>query len=321
MKYQDYYKILGVKRDASQEEIKKAYRRLARKYHPDVSKEKNAEERFKEIGEAYEVLKDPEKRAAYDDLGRHQAGQEFRPPPGWERQHAHGQTYSTSEGFSGVDLGDLFSDLFGMGGARTGSTRGRGGGFTAAGQDYELGVEISLDEAYRGAARNLEVEVPETDVQGRVRRVPKTIKLRIPKGATEGQKLRVPGKGGQGLGGGANGDLYLTISLAPHPYFKPSGHDLYLEVPLAPWEAALGCEVEVPTMAGRVRLKVQGGARAGQKLRLAGRGLPKPGGGQGDFYALLQIVTPPSLSTEQKQLFEQLAAVSEFKPRAELWGT
>ncbi len=310
MKYKDYYQILGVERDASQEDIKKAYRRLARKYHPDVSKEKGAEEKFKEVGEAYEVLKDPEKRAAYDHLGSYQAGQDFRPPPGWEQQFGHGQH---SGEFGGADLGDLFAELFGMGGGHRGGQRGHG--FAAAGQDYETSVPISLEEAFHGGERSLQVEIAEPTAQGYLVRVPKTIKVRIPKGATDGQKLRVPGRGGKGSHGGPSGDLYITISVQPHRLFKLSGRDILLEVPLAPWEAALGTTVEVPTVEGKVRLKIAPGAKGGQKLRIGGKGLPKPDGGHGDFYAVLQVVTPPALSEQEKALFEELARVSSFNPR------
>lgn len=314
MQYKDYYKILGVDRKASQEEIKKVYRKLARKFHPDVSKEKDAETKFKEVGEAYEVLKDPQKRAAYDQLGTYQAGQNFRPPPGWEQQFTAGQ----GGNYADLDLGDLFSELFGMGaGSRAG--RGRTGRATA-GQDYEATVHISLEDAYRGTEVSLQLSVPEYAPDGSVRRVPKTIKVRIPKGVTDGQKMRVPGKGGAGLHGGPHGDLYLNIQLHAHPLFKPSGHDLYLEVPITPWEAALGATIEVPTLEGNVRLKIKEGARAGQKLRLAGKGLPKPGGGHGDFYAVVQIVTPTVLSERERDLFKELAQVSSFNPRGHFGG-
>ncbi len=312
MKYKDYYKILGVERTAGEDEIKKAYRKLARKYHPDVSKEAEAEEKFKEVGEAYEVLKDPEKRAAYDQLGRYQPGQEFKPSPDWEQHFAHGHAFSE---FSGHDFGDFFSELFGMGRARPGH---RPGGFAARGQDYESGVQISLEEAATGVERALQLEVPQATPEGYMMRVPKTVKVRIPKGVSDGQKLRVPGKGGTGMGGGANGDLYLTIRILPHRLFKLSDHDLFLEVPLSPWEAALGANIEVPTLGGKIRLKIAPGAKGGQRLRLPGRGMPKPGGGHGDFYAVLQVVTPADLSPKEKSLFEALRDGSSFNPRSHL---
>jgi len=306
MKYKDYYAILGVERNASQDDIKKAYRRLARKYHPDVSKEANAEERFKEVGEAYETLKDAEKRAAYDQLGRHQTGQEFRPPPDWETRFGGG-------GFEDVDLADLFAAF----GARP---RGRSGraGFAIPGEDYEVTARIELEDAARGTELNIQLSVPETGPEGVLRRVPKTIRARVPKGVTDGERLRVAGKGGPGANGGPAGDLYLNIALKPHRLFRASGHDLYLELPVAPWEAVLGAQVEVPTLEGRISVSVKPGAKAGQKLRVPGRGLPMPQGGGGDLYCVLTIVTPPSPGEREKALYRELAAVSGFNPREHL---
>lgn len=315
MQYKDYYKILGVARDATPEAIKKAYRLLARKYHPDVSKEANAEEKFKEVAEAYEVLKDPEKRAAYDQLGTYQPGQDFRPPPDWEQHFGPGHFHFSTRG-GGADFSDFFSELFGMnmGGGRP------SGGFAMHGQDFEVQVAVSLEEALHGTEATLQLNIPEMGEGGMPTRTPKTIKVRIPKGVTDGHKLRVPGKGGKGMGSAPDGDLYLHIRLKPHPLFKPSGHDLYLEVPVAPWEAALGAAVEVPTLEGRARIKIPPGARAGQKLRLAGKGLPKHGHGAGDLYAVLQVVTPEHLSDRERALFEELARVSAFNPRRHFGG-
>jgi curved DNA-binding protein len=320
MKYKDYYQILGVPRGATEDEIKKAYRRLAHKYHPDVSKEKNAEARFKEIGEAYEVLKDKEKRAAYDRLGEHRPGEEFRPPPEWAEQFARGFGRGgfgaggfSSGGFTEeVDLSDLFGDLFSGGQGR----RGRSGGFAMPGQDFEAVVQLPLEDAARGTEVSLDLNMPQYDAEGMPRRTPKTVKVRIPKGVTDGQKLRVPGKGGPGSNGGPPGALYLDIKLRPHPLFQPSAHDLYLEVPVTPTEAALGTTIEVPTLEGRVRLKIPPGARSGQKLRLAGKGLPKPDGGHGDLYAVVQVVTPDTLTAKERELYEQLGRASSFNPRA-----
>jgi curved DNA-binding protein len=312
MKYKDYYQILGVARDAGADDIKKAYRRLARKYHPDVSKEPNAEERFKEVSEAYETLNDAAKRAAYDRLGQHRPGEDFRPPPGWAEQFAQGMGGGGFGGFTEeLDLSDLFGDLFG-GGARGG---GRQRGFRMPGQDLETDVRLTLEEAARGTEINLDVSVPEYDAQGMPRRTPKIITVRVPKGVTDGQKLRVPGKGGPGVHGGPAGALYLNIHLRPHPLFKPDGHDLYLDVPVTPAEAVLGASVEVPTLDGRVRLRIAPGAQSGQKLRLTDKGLPKPGGGTGDLYAVLQIVAPPSSSARERELYEELTRVSNFNPR------
>ena len=310
MKFKDYYQILGVSRDASEDDIKKSYRKLARKYHPDVSKEKNAEEKFKEVSEAYEVLRDKEKRAAYDRLGAHRPGEEFRPPPDWAEQFTRGYGGGFGGSAEGVDFADLFGDLFGVGRAR-----GRSG-FAMPGQDYEALVHITLEEAARGTEVSLNLNVPEYDAEGMPRRAPKTITVRIPKGATDGQKLRVPGKGGAGINGGPAGALYIDIKLRPHPLFQPSGHDLYLEVPVTPWEATLGTNIEVPTLDSKVRLKIAAGATAGQKLRLTGKGLPKPGGGHGDLYAVIQVVTPSTVNDRERALYEELGRISTFNPRS-----
>jgi curved DNA-binding protein len=295
MKYKDYYQILGIERGATDEAIKKAYRRLARKYHPDVSKERNAEERFKEVAEAYDTLRDAEKRRAYDQLGRHRSGQEFRPPPDWERQF--GDFFGRAGNAGGFDLGDLFAGLGGRRGPRP--HRGR---------DLEATVELTLEELARGTEVRLEIG------SGRDAR---TITARIPRGASEGQKLKVPGKGGPGLQG-SPGDLYITIALRPHPIFRADGHDLQLDLPVTPAEAALGAAVEIPTLEGKVRLRIPPGSQSGQKLRLSGRGLAKPGAGHGDLYARIQIVLPAALSAKEKELYQQLAACSTFDPRARL---
>jgi curved DNA-binding protein len=306
MKYKDYYQILGVERDADGDAIKKAYRKLAHKYHPDVSKDPAGEEKFKEIADAYQTLKDPEKRAAYDQLGRHKPGQDFQPPPDWGKQYG-----DTQFSFDDVDLADLFAGLAG-GGRRPGASGAR---FTMRGQDYEVTAHISLAEASRGTMVDLNLTVPEYDEQGRLHRVQRSFKARIPKGATDGQRLRLPGKGGKGAGGGPDGDLYLNIALHPHALYRVSGHDLYLDLPLTPWEAALGAVVVVPTLGGPVHLKVPPGTPAGQKLRLAGRGLPKPGAGEGDLYAIAQIVVPTVLSERERALFKELADGATFNPR------
>jgi curved DNA-binding protein len=306
MKYKDYYSIMGVERGASAEDIKKAYRKLARQYHPDVSKDPAGEEKFKEVAEAYETLKSPEKRAAYDQLGSYQPGQDFQPPPDWGRQHGDSQF-----SFDDVDLADLFASL------RGGQHRaGHGGGpMRIPGEDYEVTAHISLEDAYRGTEVELNLTVPEHDEKGFIRRVPRTFKVRIPKGAADGQRLRLAGRGGKGLNGGRDGDLYLNIALHPHALFRVSGHDLYLDLPLAPWEAVLGATVEVPTLGGPVRLKVPPNTHAGQQLRLSGRGLPKPSGKEGDLFAIAQIVVPTAASERERELFKQLAEGSTFNPR------
>jgi curved DNA-binding protein len=302
MKYKDYYKILGVERNASEDEIKKAYRKLARKYHPDVSKETNAKEKFQEVSEAYETLRDKEKRAAYDSLGSgYRPGQDFRPPPDWFERFGSGHT----EDLGGVDLSELFESL-GAFGRATGFGRrgGRRGSMAFPGEDYEVPVRLTLEEAFRGAEREVQLD------GGR------RFTARIPRGATDGQRLRLRGRGGPGSNGAPPGDLYLQIQLEPHPIYRVSGHDLDIEVPLAPWEAALGAEVEIPTMEGRVKMKVPAGSKAGQRLRLAGKGLPKPGGGAGDLYAVLSVAVPTPLTEEERRLFEELRKASHFDPRA-----
>ena len=309
MKYKDYYGILGVKRDANADEIKTAYRKLARKYHPDVSKEADAEAKFKEMSEAYETLKDPEKRAAYDQLGTHRPGQDFRPPPDWGEHFAQGQS-----GFEDVDLSDLFAGLAGRAGRRGGARADR----AMPGSDYEAVVRISFDQAFHGTEIDLELSALEWDPDGGMRRVPHRVRTRIPRGVTNGEKLRVPGKGGKGINGGPDGDLYLDIEVADHPLYRVSGNDLYIDLPLAPWEATLGTSVELPTPAGAVTLRVPPGTRAGQQLRLSGRGMTRGSGGAGHLYALVRIEVPTVVDDAQKALYCQLAESSNFNPRAHL---
>jgi curved DNA-binding protein len=299
VKYKDYYKILGVARGANDDEIKKAYRKLARKYHPDVSKEANAKERFQEVGEAYETLKDKEKRAAYDNLGRFDPGQDFRPSQDWYQRFGDRFGATETEDLGGIDLSDLFESL-GLRGRQKGGARRTS--IPIPGEDYAVTVRLTLEDAYRGTEREFQIGSSH-------------IRARIPKGATDGQQLRLRGKGGAGANGGPAGDLYLHIVLEPHPLFRVSGHDLDLEVPLAPWEAALGAQVEIPTLEARVTMKVPAGSQTGQKLRLAGKGLPKPGGGAGDLYAVLTIVVPPTPTEPEKKLYEALRDASRFDPR------
>ena len=310
MKYKDYYATLGVDKKASAEDIKKAYRKLARKYHPDVSKEKNAKEKFQDVAEAYETLKDPEKRAAYDQLGSYQTGQDFRPPPDWEQQFSRGDYQ-----FEDIDLADLFAGLGGGGGSHA----FRGGrarrDMPIPGEDYEVTAPITLEQAYNGTTVELNLQVPEYDDQGRLRRVPHAFQARIPKGVTDGERLRLPGKGGKGINGWRSGDLYLNIKIAPHRLFRVSGRNLYLDLPLAPWEAVLGATVEIPTLGGTIRLKIRPGTHAGQQLRIAKRGLPKPQE-EGDLFAIVQIVVPPTVSEKERELYSELAKASNFNPRA-----
>ena len=314
MEFKDYYQIIGVKRDATQDEIKRAYRKLARKYHPDVSKESDAEARFKEVGEAYEVLKDPEKRAAYDQLGANwKAGQDFRPPPDWDAGFEfHGG------GFSGADaaqFSDFFESLFGRGFTAAGPGHA---GFHAHGEDAHAKVLIDLEDAYHGATRQLRLEVPEIDAKGRIQSRTRTLNVRIPPGVTAGRQIRLAGQGSPGRGG-ESGDLYLEVEIAPHPIYRAEGKDLHMKLPISPWEAALGATVSVPTLDGSVNLKVPAGSQSGQRLRLKGRGLPgKPAG---DTYVQLEIVNPPTNSDADRGAYRDLAArFQAFDPRAKLGG-
>jgi curved DNA-binding protein len=313
--YKDYYQIMGVARDATQDEIKRVYRRLARKYHPDVSKEPRAEEKFKELQEAYEVLKDPEKRAAYDQLGTNwRAGQEFRPPPDW------GRDFEFSAGsFGGPDAGgfsDFFASLFGHETPFGQTRRGRGRGFTSAGEDHVAKIQIDLEDAFRGGAQTIELKSPQLDESGHVAVKPRTLKVAIPAGVVEGQRMRLAGQGSPGMGGGPAGDLYLEISLRPHRLFQVDGRDVTLQLPVAPWEAALGASVPTPTLAGQVELRIPPNAKAGQKMRLKGRGLPGPT--PGDQYVILKIVTPPADTARARELYDQMKRELAFDPRAEL---
>jgi len=316
MEYKDYYTIMGVERDATQDEIKRAYRKLARKYHPDVSKEPDAEARFKEVGEAYEVLKDPEKRAAYDRLGADwKAGQDFRPPPDWnERGFDFGGGGYT--GADASDFSDFFESLFGRGGF-TGGFGGRASrDFHARGQDSYVKVLIELEDAYQGATRRLALQQPEYDEQGRPHMRERTLNVRIPKGVRQGQHIRLARQGGPGLGQGEAGDLYLQIEFRPHPLYRVEGSDVYLELPVAPWEAALGATVKAPTPVGAVDLKIPPGSAAGRKLRLKGRGIPSKE--PGDFYAVLQIALPPADSEPARTAYRDFEKAVEFNPRAAL---
>ena len=311
--YKDYYKIMGVARDVSQDELKRVYRRLARKYHPDVSKEKDAETRFKEVQEAYEVLKDPEKRAAYDQLGSNwRQGQDFRPPPDW------GQNFEFSgSAFGGEEGGfsDFFSSLFGQRAGRGGRGAGGGRGFAMAGDDQVATIEIDLEDAYRGGAKTIELKGQQMG-DGRVTMQPRTLKVTIPTGITEGKRIRLAGQGSPGHGGGPAGDLYLEIRFGKHRLFEVDGRDVTLTLPVAPWEAALGATVPTPTLGGPVDLRIPANAKAGQRLRLKGRGLP--GTPQGDQYVVLKIALPPADTEQARALYEQMQRELPFDPRAEL---
>ncbi len=323
MKYKDYYETLGVSRTATQDEIKHAYRKLARKFHPDVSKVADAESRFKEINEANEVLKDPEKRTAYDQMGSNwKAGQEFKPPPNWDAgfEFRGGQGGASPFGGAGegFDASDFFESLFG---GRSGMGAGAGPRRRASvqGGDHHAKVLIDIVDSYRGADRQVTLRAPVEGPDGRVSLQERTLDVHIPKGIRPGQHLRLAGQGAPGSGGAKPGDLYLEIEFGPHPFFRADGADVYVDLPLAPWEAALGASVDVPTPEGTLQLKVPAGSTAGRKLRLKGRGLP--GKTPGDLYAVLQIVPPKAESDAAKAAYENLAkAFPDFRPRAHLQG-
>lgn len=297
MEYKDYYKVLGVSRDASQDELKKSYRKLARKYHPDVSKVANAEERFKEVGEAYEALKDPEKRAQYDQFGSdYKHGQSFNPPPGWA-QNASGM------GGQNNDFSSFFESMFS--GNQTGHQTG--GNFYAPGANVNAKITISLEDAFHGAKKQIRRPAGGTQAGN--------IEVKIPAGITNGKKMRLAGEGKSGAGGEA-GDLFLEISIASHPHYQLDDNNLLLNLPIAPWEAALGAKITVPTLAGKINLTIPAGAKSGQKMRLKGRGLPSKN--PGDQIIILQIMTPPADSDKSKQLYQEMAEELNFNPRHEL---
>jgi curved DNA-binding protein len=312
VEFKDYYQIMGVKRDATQDEVKRAYRKLARKYHPDVSKEPDAELRFKELGETYEVLKDPEKRAAYDQLGANwKAGEDFRPPPEWDQGFEfHGG------GFTGVDasqFSDFFEALFGRGFAP--GSRGRTA-FRVHGEDAYAKVLIDLDDAYHGASRTLTLKNTELGPDGRPRVRERTLNVRIPKGVRQGQHVRLAGQGDPAIDQGKPGDLYLEIEFRSHPFYHVEGKDVLVDLPVAPWEAALGATVKAPTPNGTVDLKIPPGSVAGRKLRLKGRGIP--GDPPGDLYVVLKLVLPPADSEAAKLAYEEMARALKFNPRVHL---
>ena len=350
-RFQDYYKTLGVPRTASPEELQKGYRERARKYHPDVNKSPGAEEKFKEINEAHEVLKDAEKRRKYDTLGSNwKAGQDFRPPPGWEnftsrtsgtRRPGSGRTEfrfrSGSSGAGAFDTGgvggpgfsDFFEALFGqnLGGdaARQSQSGGRRqpqsrenkpGQLSSRGQDYEVDITISLEEAYRAAAKTITLRTTqESGSGGQPKITSKRFDVKIPPGITEGGRIRLAGQGGAGRGAGESGDILLQVHIAPHAFFTLVGHDLSVEVPITPWEAALGAKVEVPTLNGRIKLTIPPGTQGGQRFRTRGKGLPQKKGEPGHLYTTIRITVPPTLTAEEKALFEELQKSSSFNPR------
>jgi len=301
--FQDYYEALGVSRDASADEIRRAYRQLARKYHPDINKEPGAEDRFKEISEAYEVLRDPDKRSRYDRLGSNwKAGQDVSDVDGFEQAFRSGDGFGDVRvEFGGSEFSDFFEGLFGR--------RGGGGGnagfqtFSMRGGDHEAVLELTLEEAAAGGKRRISLEGG-ADYE-----------VEIPRGVRDGQRLRLSGQGAPGVGGGPAGDLLLRIRLKPHPRFRLKGRDVYVDLAVTPWEAALGAEVPIPTIGGSARARVPAGSSTGRRLRLRGQGMPGADGSRGDLYAVLAVHVPKRLSEDERELFERLAEVSNFNPR------
>lgn len=325
VKYKDYYEVLGVQRGASQDDVQKAYRKLARKYHPDVNKAADAEEKFKELNEAYEVLKDPDKRKLYDELGPNwQSGQDFRPPPGWEYQQYRGGGQQAEFNWGGAGgFSDFFETLFGGrgGGFQQGFRGGGGTGFgqqqvwRQAGADQETTIRITLDEAFRGGTKPIVLQSQLINQHGQLEVQEKRYDVKIPAGIRSGQKIRLSGQGGEGTGGGPRGDLYMKVEIEPHPVYTLKGRDLYMEVPVAPWEAVLGAEVLIETLSGNVTLKIPAGTQSGQKMRLRGKGMPGPRSGPGDLYATITVKVPTKPSPREQELFDELKKASTFNPR------
>ena len=315
MEYKDYYKVLGLERGATQDEVKRAYRKLARKFHPDISKELGAEAKFKEVGEAFAVLGDVEKRAAYDQLGRNwQEGQEFNPPPDWDAgfEHAGASSFGGAQGATS----DFFETLFGrMGGGFDGGGRASRREFHARGEDHHAKILIDLRDSFEGATRALSLRVPELDASGHVALRERTLNVKIPKGVTDGQQIRLKGQGAPGMGQASAGDLYLEIQFKSDPTYRAVGSNLYVDVPVAPWEAALGAEIRMPTPSGLIMLKIPPNSFQGRELRIKGRGISASQ--PGDLYAVLRIVLPPADSEQAKKIYSDMARDLVFDPRAQ----
>jgi curved DNA-binding protein len=313
MEYKDYYAVLGVEKSATADEIKRAYRKLARQYHPDLNKAPEAEARFKEIGEANDVLSDPEKRAAYDQIGQgYQPGQDFHPPPGWDE----GFEFSGGAQSAGPqDFSDFFEDLFGKA-RRQQQGPHQQAGFNARGQDHHAHIEIDIEDSFSGAKRKITLKAPELTPEGHVVLKNRTLDVSIPKGIRQGQQIRLKKQGSPGIGKGDPGDLFLEIGFRPHKYYHAEGSDLYLDLPVAPWEAFLGSKVKVPTPSGVVDLTIPAGSKQGRKLRLKGRGLAAKQ--LGDLYVVVQIALPPASDKKARELFEKMADDVNFNPRASM---
>jgi curved DNA-binding protein len=322
MEFRDYYEVMGVARDATQDEIKRVYRKLARKYHPDISDEHQAEERFKEVGEAYEVLKDPEKRAAYDQLGANwESGQNFQAPPDWDEGFEfHGPGAGGFSGFGGAgaeQFSDFFETLFGQG-RTAGDASGYGARreFHRHGEDRHARILIDLRDSFNGTTRSITLHAPELTADGHVVTRDRTLKVKIPRGVCDGQKIRLAGQGGPGIGEGKAGDLFLEVEFRPDNRYRVDGNDVYLDLPVAPWEAMLGATITVPLPSGNVDLKIPAGSNQGSRLRLKGKGIPtKP---PGDLYVVLDVKLPPADSDEARAMYEKMSEQMSFNPRANL---
>lgn len=313
MEFKDYYQTLGVARDATADDIKKAFRKLARKYHPDISREADAEARMKEVNEAYAVLSDPEKRAAYDQVGQgYRPGQEFRPPPDWDAGFEFsGHGYSPHEA---ADFSDFFAELFGrMGGARGGGFHARGGAYAARGEDHHARVQLDIEDAFTGATRQITLRAPEADARGHVTLRARTLNVKVPKGVREGQVIRLAGQGASGAGGAPAGDLLLEVHFKPHARLRAEGRDLRLTLPVAPWEAALGAVVAVDLPGGAVKVRIPEGAQSGRQLRVRGKGIP--GEPPGDLLLSIEVVLPPADTPRARALYETMARELAFDPR------
>lgn len=320
MEFKDYYTILGIDRNATQDEVKRAYRKLARKYHPDINKDDTAEQRFKEIGEAYEVLQDVEKRAAYDKFGKDwRAGQDFKPPPNWDSGFEF-----TGGGYTETDasqFSDFFESLFGTrrtaGAGRQGPFTSRHTRYSGKGQDLHAKIIISLEDSYKGSKQSFTLQRPVVDNTGHVTTQPHTLQVTIPKGITAGQQIRLAGQGAEGIGRGGNGDLFLEVAFAAHSLFVPDNRDILLTLPISPWEAALGATVPVPTLGGTVELKIPPNSQTGKKLRLKGRGLCSAKL-SGDQYVTLAVMVPKPVTENDKELYKRMKKTMSFNPRSHL---
>ncbi len=320
MQFKDYYQVLGVARDETADNIKKAFRKLARKYHPDVSKEADAEMHMKEVNEAYTVLSDPEKRAAYDQIGQgFKPGEDFCPPPDWDAGFEFsGKGFSPHEA---TDFSDFFAELFGRMGGTAGGTHGgfrphpHHGDFQARGEDHHAKVLLDLEDAFTGASRQISLRVPQMDAQGRVQLVIRTLNVKIPTGVREGQMIRLAGQGAPGIGGAPGGDLLLEVHFKPHARFRAEGRDLHLTLPVAPWEAALGAIIAVDLPDGSVKVRIPEGAQSGKQLRVRGKGIP--GNPPGDLLLELQVSLPPADTPRARELYETMARELAFDPRRE----